>query len=213
MWIGLQAGGSGLQDRFTVVVPEVDRRIPLEQQPRDESLPTTIDRIRRQCATSYQKQIVIPDDELFFQKLEWQTWLDEQAGTVSARSDTVVGKWLIVLCVTNDTDTVTGDLLEQAYALTRYHIATQDRYLPKQDAKNDVVEFQNKIIEWFKKQVKEASSKEHTVRDAMRGINASRHPGGLEAFNRAFRACVQAEMSGVTGQFTRKKAAFYKLLR
>jgi hypothetical protein len=161
MWRGTRGAASGLQDRFSLA-QSGQTSVPEPQRPTDtdkvrrivERISTQIDKFAVQqengdpeCGQDLEQQWQAPKkftypDELVNQARAW--WKErETLEKVPSRLPAIVSRFLLMLLITNDSDTVTSDLLDQAFAFGDYQIAMH-RLMPE-DATTNVQEYEQII--------------------------------------------------------------------
>ena len=160
MWRGTRGASSGLQDRFSLAQSGLTS-VPEPQRPTDtEKVRQIVERIGKQidrfavqqenggdCAQNWEhewqapKKFAYPDDLVNRARAWWKE--RENKDKVPSRLPAIVSRFLLMLLITNDSDTVTSELLEQAFAFGDYQIAMHG--LMPEDATTNVQEYEQVI--------------------------------------------------------------------
>jgi hypothetical protein len=143
----------------------------------------------------------------------WWTAVNDSKDS-AARVLDIVKQLLMVLAVTNlpvdhkaiGAVTVGRDVVEAATRFGDYLMAVRDIIDPN-DSWSAVQALENDIIEWFKKHA--SKTKPVSMNDCRRGVHPHRKPGGLGAFNIAWKNAVNAEVVKYRGKGQR--SALYSL--
>jgi Protein of unknown function (DUF3987) len=200
LWTSTGGAASGLQSRFTLVTT-AQSKIPPQQRPSSgEKMCAVLERLREQVAQPPQKIRIAVDASNMFQ--DWWTGAPRDKAS-EIRIPDIVKRLLIVLATTNDTDTISVDLMSQGIAFGDYEIAVRERFNPV-DASSWTQAFENEIERVYKRRG------ELTLNDCRRFVHPNRKPGGAGPFLQAFKNLVGVGLLKPSGR-TEKGTVKYSL--
>ena len=179
MWMNTAGAMGGLQSRVTPVGTN-NAQCPQKRRASDMD---TADIVRARICEQVTKArvggeiTVNPDAEAMLDS--W--WESVKTTTGSARVPDIIRRYLIVLAVTNDTDTVDESLMSMGIAFGNHILAMRSKHNPS-DATSPVQAMENRILKAYEK--KGAM----TERLASKSVHPERYAGGYSAFNQALNA-------------------------
>jgi Bifunctional DNA primase/polymerase, N-terminal/Protein of unknown function (DUF3987) len=198
MWTGTGGGSLGLQSRFVLVSTKAGK-MPIQKTPTDgAALVDCVKRLQDQAAKP--GQIVKLDAEAAGMLRDWWSKCPRDKPSES-RVDDMVKRLLIVLAVTNDTQTITRDLMDQGIRFGEYIIATREKFNPM-DSHSWTQAFEQAI-----EKVAQRHRVPMTLTDFRRFVQPTRRPGGIGPFLQGWKNMIAAGLlkpDGVTHKGTIK---------
>jgi RepB DNA-primase from phage plasmid len=177
MWTASRGASGGLQSRFCVIVTTAPP-IPGVQRLTDAiKLAPLLSRIKTQINQTGIKLGMTEDAQKMLQ--EWAA--SHQGTNAETRSADMVKRFLMVLAVTNDTNTIDSPLMKVGIEFGDYLIKVRERWMPV-DASSVVQKFEHVILDMFKRHG------QLTERDLVRLVHPDRRPGGFQSYNMAVAA-------------------------
>jgi RepB DNA-primase N-terminal domain/Protein of unknown function (DUF3987) len=193
MWVGSRGASGGLQSRFTLVATTAPP-IPTRPRPSDEEkIKAVLERIKTQTHCS--NVLLSMTDEASGMLQDWWNKTPREK-TSEVRIPDIVKRFLMVLAVTNDRDTIDQDLMTVGIQFGEYQITVRDRFMPV-DSFSWTQAFENKIITIHERHGA-------MTRDKCRKlVHPDRSPGGFGEFLKAYGNLVHAGVLTVKGKTQR----------
>jgi Bifunctional DNA primase/polymerase, N-terminal len=186
MWRGVKGGANGLQSRF-VLVSSGNNSVPEPQRPGDRAvIRQSVDRVVEQvlqCTDTGALKIIGISHDLSEQLRTWWKECSNSHPKASTRTPAMLIRILVVLCVTNDVDEVTPELVAQAIAFGGYQVRLAERFMPS-DAMTWSAAFEELILTMFRKH----GGAGLTMNQVRRYVNPEKHQllGGFGPFLQAW---------------------------
>jgi hypothetical protein len=201
LWIGTGSGSDGLRSRF-IPIGSNAKPLPTFQEPSDEvAVQKCIDRLAGLAQ--------LPPQNVRFTQ-ESGAAIDAWWKSVDQRKDSavrvldIVKQLIIVLAVVNLPDGHEGnvvkaklELVEGAIRFGNFLMTVRDLVDPN-DSWSYIQALENDIIGWFKAHASMTAPK--GLNDCRRGVHPHRKPGGLGAFNQAWKNAIGAGVLKQRGQ-------------
>ena len=182
MWMNTSGALGGLQSRMTVVGTNNPQCPQKRREGNAETAEAVRIRIVEQVRAANGFIYMTPEAESLM--AVW--WKEVEQHESAKRLSDIVRRYLIVLAVTNDTDTIDESLVFMGIAFGNHVLAVRAKYNPA-DATSAVQAFENRIIKAY-----ERVGGGLTNRDLLRRVHPERYPGGDGAFNQARRNLVES---------------------
>lgn len=182
MWTGTAGASTGLQSRFIAISTDAPR-MPIQRQPSRPELVKVVQRLLDQI--NWKAQVIKTEPEATELLIEWwaRTPRDKPSET---RIDDMVKRMALILASSNDSDTVTWDMMKVAIQFGDYVIACREKFNPA-DSHSWIQAFENEIL-----RVANRHKQPMTMREFRHLVHPDRKPGGLGPFLQAFKNCVTA---------------------
>ena len=181
MWMNTSGALGGLQSRMTVVGTNNPQCPQKRREGNAEAAEAVRIRIVEQVRAANGFIYMTPEAESLM--AVW--WKEVEQHESAKRLSDIVRRYLIVLAVTNDTDTIDESLVFMGIAFGNHVLAVRAKYNPA-DATSAVQAFENRIIKAYER------CGDLTNRELLRRVHPERYPGGDGAFNQARRNLVES---------------------
>ncbi len=186
MWTGTGGSATGLQSRF-IPITTSNGQMPITPRPSDlQTIQAVV--LKLQYLSEKPGQVISLTSDARQALVAWWDQYEPWDKPSISRVDGFVKRLLIVLAVTNGVTEVGLDLVDVATKLGDYVIAVREKFNPV-DSYSWTQAFENSILDIFKKR----SGQAFTMNDIRRFIRPDKKPGGLQAFQQAWRTCISVE--------------------
>ena len=208
MWQGTRAGASGLQSRF-VLASSGQESVPEPQTPTDdaralEAVSAITDQVLPYINSDEPQFIQMPEDQS--QRLrDWWTERHSANEQMSPRLPAILMRVLMILAVTNDTTTITPELMDQALAFGEYQIEMASQFMPP-----DAMTWDQAFADLIKQAFLKHGASGLTFRQVRQYVNPEKHKllGGYGPFLKGWRTLLDAQVVRAMDK-TRSKTDIY----